>query len=155
MWEGIMAGAALAVSIITFVVTQRRTAQLERMRAYLDLERESDAHIYALLIQHDFLNTLFFETPRIPPPSLETSSEDLTPEHRALLNFAEMLLDYFEQIVLLQRSGLMPKGVPQTWDPWMRSCTKAPYFRWAWLRVREGYHPDLQRVLEVDAPAPG
>jgi hypothetical protein len=151
MWESIIAGAALAVSIVTFLVTQRRSSRLERMKTYLDLERQSDEHIHALLIQHDFLNTLFFENPRVPPPTLEALTEDLTPEHRALLNFAEMLLDYFEQIVVLQESRLMPEAVPPTWEPWMKSCAKAPYFRWAWLRVRGGYHPGLQRVFDAVA----
>ena len=146
MWEGIIAGAALALSIVTYLHTRRRSNELERMKMYLDLERELDLHIYALLIQHDFLNMLFFENPRVPPPSPKTRTEDLTPENRALLHFAGMLLDYFEQLVVLRET--MPEGAPKTWESWIESCAKAPYFRWAWLTVGDVYDGRLQ--LEFD-----
>jgi len=116
---------------------------MERLGNYLKAERDANAQIFSLLIADDRLNILFYEKPPATPPSVATDDAELTADQRAILHFATIVLNYFEQMVEIERTEMLPKGVFTTWRPWLRSCLRAPYFRWAWARLRDHYTPAL------------
>jgi len=139
---------ALAVSIATFVITSRRARVRERVASYLAIERDANTQIYLPLLQYDYLNRLFHEHPSKRPPAIGTPEQNLTREDQAILNFASMLLDYFEQMFLLENLKLVPDGILSTWRPWIDDCARSPYFRWAWEESRHHYLPDLVQVID-------
>ena len=81
------------------------------------------------------LNELFYITPTLSVPEATAPLEELTIEQRALFNFGTIVIDYFEQMLHMDRRHHLPKGILTTWEPWLDECVQAPHFRWVWGRL--------------------
>jgi|GEM_PF-4933742 len=148
---------SMIISVISVFITSiigttsyksyKRGKLIDIIKSYLELEREADNLIFSLLIDKDFLNKLFYEKSQLSPPDINTPLENMTQEQRAILNFAVIILDYFEQLVILDKYKVFPKEIKSTWEPWIEECTKAPYFIWAWEKLHKHYHPELSEII--------
>jgi hypothetical protein len=145
MWGYVISVIAIAISIVTFILTWHRRHQMDQLALFFSIDKDSDGDICRLQIEYDFLNTLFYQNPPEPPPADDIIPERLTKEQRAILNFGYLFLDYFQQMFLLKKAGVLPQGIWETWDCWMEEISHAPYFEWVWRYENAGdqYHPDM------------
>lgn len=148
MLETVISIAALIIAVVTFFLSRRGKRRLDQLSSYISIERDSDNHICLLLIQHDFLNKLFYEQPSQPPPNSETLEEDFTVEQRAIENFGSLYLDYLEQMLILHLNGVLPRGIWATWEKWLEESSRAPYFLWVWQLERDSYHSELAVLVD-------
>ncbi|GGE50756.1 hypothetical protein GCM10011367_27090 [Marinicauda pacifica] len=139
--EAVVAFAALLVSLVVFLLQQRKMIQLRKQENYLSLELSSN-EVFRYEAEYGA---------RLEPFMEETRPGEWTPgpgDESVAGNFYLQCLNLFEIALRLRQEGGFDPKILGSWVIWFHATTQSWYFRAQWPELRENYTDVLRDVFD-------
>ncbi|MCR9130717.1 MAG: hypothetical protein NXI12_14485 [Alphaproteobacteria bacterium] len=141
--EGYVAAVGLFVSLVIFLLQQRRLIQLRKQENYLSLELSS-TELFRYEAQYGAQLAPYMATTR--PDKFEGSVSG----DAVATNFYLQQLNLFEIAVRLRKANSFDPKIFGSWVIWFYDAAQSWYFRENWFQWRDNYTRALREIF--DAP---